>query len=160
MSCRTSTAPRPAADATGAPRATNVAAASPRERQLAAFAGQAVKSPVDLGGDVGMPRDLEIVTFLGRVFDLQHAARGVVDHLQPSLRRDDQHAFAHAVEDRFHARAIGFALRHATADFTHRVIQCAGHDADFVGAVVGVRRREVARGVALSHLRDRSARGG
>ena len=62
---------------------------------------------------VRVARDFEVVPSLRRLVDVQHASRGVVDELQASLRRHDEHAFAHPVEDRFHPRPMnrpGFLL--------------------------------------------------
>ena len=80
---------------------------------------------------------------------LQHRARGVVDELHPAVVVHDQHAFDHAAQDRFHARAIRGEIGGAPADFPRRFVQRARDGADFVGAVVARRARPVAARVAF-----------
>ena len=69
---------------------------------------------------------------------------------------DDQHAFDHAAQDRFHARAIRVELGRAPADFARRVVQHARDGADLVVAVVARRTRPVAARVALGDRGDRA----
>ena len=86
--------------------------------------------------DVG-PADRDVV-------QLQHLPRGVVDQLQPPLRIDDDDAFDHAGEDRFHARAIARLLGELAADFLDRLVERPRDRAELVVAEVEARRRQVA----------------
>ena len=156
MSCRTSTAPRARrATATGALRAMMLRSGSRGSVSSSASVGVPAQRRAELRGDVGLADDLEVVPAFGGVLQPQHPPRGGVDELHPPLVVDDQHAFDHAAEDRFHARAIGVEVGRAAADLADRVVQRARHGADLVGAVVARRLRQIARGVAL---RDRGNR--
>ena len=70
--------------------------------------------------------------------------RGAVHQLQPPLPIDDEHAFDHAGEDRFHARAIARELLEPAPEFLHGLVERARDGAELVGAVVVDRAREVA----------------
>ena len=108
----------------------------------------------ELLGDVRLPDDFEIVPAFGAVLQPEHPPRGVVHELQPSLLVDDEHAFDHAAEDRFHAGAIGLEIRGPLANLADRVVQGPRDRPDLVVAVVADRQREIAARVALGHSCD------
>ena len=88
------------------------------------------------------------------IVQLQHLPRRVVDELQPRLGIDDDDAFDHAGEDRFHARAIARLLRQTPPDILHRRVQRTRHGAELIVAEAELRRRQVAALIAVRDARD------
>ena len=93
-----------------------------RQRQLEAVV-VAPQGGADLGRDVRLPDDLEVVAALRRVLQPQHPSCRVVDELHTSVLVDDEHALDHAAENGFHSRAIGREVGSAAADLAHRVVE-------------------------------------
>ena len=98
-------------------------------------------------GDRRMADRLDVVASERQLVELQHPLRGLVDELQPSLRIDDDDAFDHAGEDRFHARAVARLLGQLAPDDLHRVVERPRDDAELVVAVVEARRRQIAAAI-------------
>ena len=90
----------------------------------------------------------------GRLLQLKHLPRRVVDELQPSLRIDDDDALGHAGEDRFHASPVTRLLRKLPPDFLDRFVQRARDRAQLVVAEPEPGRRQVALSIPVRDLRD------
>ena len=71
------------------------------------------------------------------------------------LRIDDEDALGHPAEDCLHPCAIGGELLRPAADVANRLVEDSRHGADFVGAVVPRRTREVAVRIAFRRFGDR-----
>ena len=131
-----------------------------RQRQLEALGRRPAERRAELRGDVGLAHDLDVVPAFGVALQLQHRARRAVDELHPAVIVDDEHAFDHAGEDRFHARAIRGEIGRAPADFARRVVERARDGADLVVAVVSRRPRPVAARRSARRRRQSRARAG
>ena len=79
---------------------------------------------------------LDVVAADRRGVELEHPARRVVGQLQAALRVDDDDAFDHAGEDRFHAGAVAGELVEPLPEFLHRVVERPRDRAELVVAVV------------------------
>ena len=115
-----------------------------RDRQLEALGFFAGQRAADVFDDAGVADRLDVGVIDRALFELEDAARGVVDQLQPALFVDHQHAFDHAREDRFHPRAIARQAVDAPAELLHRLVHRPRHAAEVVVAVVGRRAAQVA----------------
>ena len=104
--------------------------------------------------DRRMPDRLDIVPPDRQLVELQHLPRGVVHELQPPLRIDDDDAFDHAGQDRFHAAAVSGELAQPPAELLHRLVERSRHLAELVVAVVQARRGQVAPAIAFGNLGD------
>ena len=157
MSCSTRTAPCAAPPAAGAARAMIVRDGSRGGDSCSASGRAAERAPRPTSSAIaGMPDRLDVgPADRRRVVELQHLPRRVVGQLQPSLRIDDDDAFDHAGEDRFHPRAIARLLGEPASELLHRVVERARDGAELVVAVVEARRRQIAAAVAVGDAGDR-----
>ena len=84
----------------------------------------------------GWRTHLDVVLARGETVRLHQAARGVVGEDDAALGVHHDHAFEHAGQDGFHARAVLGELRHPPAQFAGRVVEHPRDGAEFVAARV------------------------
>lgn len=106
---------------------------------LHGVAGDAVQCPVDLRREIGMPGHLQVMASFGRLLDVEHPARRLIDKLEAALRRDHEDPLGHAVEDCLHASAVGRVLRDAAANLAHRIVQDPRDQPELVARIVARR---------------------
>ena len=78
---------------------------------------------------------------------LEHALRGVIGELKPSLAIHHDDALDHAGEDRFHPSTVPGLLAEPPSDVLHRLVQRARHHAQLVVAEIHQRRRQISASV-------------
>ena len=102
-----------------------------------------------------MPDRLDVVA--GRSPDrpsLSICRAASIGELQASAGIDDDDAFDHAGEDRFHARAIARQLGEPASELLHLIVERPRDGAELVVAEVEPRRREVAGAIARGDVGD------
>ncbi len=105
-----------------------------RQRQLPPLGRGAGQGGADLGRDLGMAHDLQVMLLPLGHDQPQHPLRSGVRKLEPAVFVDHEHAFDHAAEDRLHAGAVGREFCCPAADLADGVVEHARHDADFIAA--------------------------